>query len=344
MTLFAFDRYGRVHAEVFNPSDLKAIAAYDQGFGGYSVQAVIPIPSFSTSREDKEKAAAFEFTAQLKEALASSPPLSPPLHLLEEACRKAKVDFVKTFAQFLTEWNATPGIRFFPERPLPHSLSLALQHLDWEKGAKPELQAVLWTDRLLEQIEPEIQRGDSLQNILEKNRWPFLPAFKEELDSSHDHSPLNMLAGQFFNLIPYLPELELPSDRSDKEQASLLSSFFRIYGIDHRLLLPQRNGKREEFDGLEAYWKEQMSMEDLKPELAIVLETPLTHRIIPEDPPLKLEDRRPGIVLEVQQGQEKQTVALAYDPQGTGMKWPLLNGGSWPDSSPPFKSFPTVSA
>lgn len=339
-TLFAFDQYGRVHAEVFTPADLKSIVSYDQGFGGYSVQAVIPIPSFSTSREDKEKAAVLEFTTQLKEALAASPPLSPPLQFLEAACRIANVDFVETFAQFLFEWHDTPGIRFAPERPLPAALSLALLRLDWKAETRNDLQAVLWTNRLLEQIEPEIQKGETLQQILEKNRWPFLPAFKEQLNSPHENSPLNELAGQLFNLIPYLPELELSPDRSDKEQASLLSSFFRIYGIDHRLLLPERKGMKEEFDPLEGYWKGQMPLEDFKPERAIVLETPLTHRIIPDDPPLKLEDRRPGIVLEVQQGQEKQTVALAYDPHGAGMKWPLLNGRFLARFQPAVKELP----
>lgn len=339
-SLFAFDRHGRMHEETFNPSDLKAIVSYDQGFGGYSVQAAIPFPSFPAGREDKERAAAFEFAGQLRQALAARPPLSPPLQFLENACQLAQVDFSETVAQFLREWCETPGMLFATSRHLPGPLDQALAHLDWHNAAKKDQQAVLWTCRLLEQIEPEIKNGQSLQSILERNRWPLLPVFQEERSFPDDRFPLNMLAEQIFSLVPYLPPLEFPSGPSNHEQASLLAAFFRIYGIDHRLLLPDRKGGEETFDSLKAYWKAQSDTQDLRVEGEFALQTPLVHQIIPDDPPPKMEDRRPGIVLEVQQGQEKQTIALAYDPQGTGMKWPVLNGEFLVRFQPVIKEIP----
>lgn len=325
-TLFAFDTHGRVHSEKFNPSDLKAYISYDQGFGGYSVQAIIPYPSFLTSRQEKEKALAHAFAQQLKQALSATPPLTPPLLYFQQACQKAQVDFAETFAQFLLEWFKAPGVSFRPDKPLPASLVGALKHLDWKNVTAQDQQALLWTSRLLEQLGPDLQTGEALHIILERNRWPFLSAFKEQCDNSKEHSALNVLAGQLAGVVPSLPPLEFPTQPSIQEHAALLSAFFRLYGIDHQLLLPPHQGADESFEGLEAYWKAQKVPEDVPHDLAMILETPLTQRIVPDTAPLKLEECRPGIVAEFQQGQEKQTIALAYDPQATGMKWPVLKG------------------
>ncbi len=53
-------------------------------------------------------------------------------------------------------------------------------------------------------------------------------------------------------------------------------------------------------------------------------ETPFTYRLIPKEAPLRLEECVPGIILEFQEGFDKQKIALAYDPDN--LKWPLFNG------------------
>lgn len=40
--LFAFDAYGRVFGQIFSQSNLNSYVAYDDGFGGYALQAYIP--------------------------------------------------------------------------------------------------------------------------------------------------------------------------------------------------------------------------------------------------------------------------------------------------------------
>lgn len=317
---FAFDRYGRIHGETFDPSKLKSLVSYDEGFGGYSVQAVVPIPSFPAAREDKERADAFQLVGQLKAALASGPSLAPPLQFFNEACRKAHVEFAAAFIQFLTEWNRAPSFLFNTKNALPSPLDQVLNNLDWKEITGKDLQGALWTCRLFEQLEDGMRHGDSLLNQLESNQWPFIQEIKEEMDNPRP-SPLNLLAQQISGLIPFLPALE-----SHNEQAALLSAYLRIYGIDYQSLFPAREGDKEDFEGLEAYWKAQPSFAEAKIQQSIIFETPLTNQIIPETPPLKLEDRRPGIVLEIQQGQDKQTFALAYDSTASGMKWPVLKG------------------
>lgn len=300
--LYAFDQHGRVHREIFNPADLKSLLSYDNGFAGYGVQANIPFPSYPTSRTDKEKAIALELSHQLEEALVKQPELSPPLQLLQKATLSANMDFVKTFVQFLNEWQNSPGLTFFTS-----SLDQALLQLDWKLISKKEQQALLWTHRLFEQLEGSLTRGETIEEALEKNHWPF--------SKNSSESTLNDLAEQVFSLIPYLPELDFPAELSIQEHANFLALFLRLYGIDHQLLYPPQKG---DLDALEKVHGDK--------DASFVIETSLTHRMIPETPPTKLEEHRPGIALEIASGKEKQTVAFALDPQASGMKWPLLKG------------------
>ncbi len=158
--------------------------------------------------------------------------------------------------------------------------------------------------------------------------------------SNKQDSPLNILAEQISGLIPHLPSLKFPDSLSTDDHAALLSAYLRVYGIDYFSLLPALEGNQEDFTILEDYWKGLSSDFELKTETAVVFETPLTNQIIPETPPLKHEDRHPGIVLEFQQGQEKQTLALAYDPSANGMKWPVLNGHFAVRFQPIYKEIP----
>ena len=339
ITFLVFDIYGRIYEESFSPSNLKTVISYDQGFGGYSVQAVFPIPSFPAGREDKERAEVFELTEQFRQALVAQPSLIPPLLFFEDACKLANIDFSSTFIQFLAEWKATPELLFSPLGPLSPQLDTVLEHLDWKNISNNDLQAALWTNKLFKQLEAQIKNGDDIIRILESHHWPLLSEFKEQT-SEFQQSPLNLLAQQISTLIPYLPALDFTSPVSKADRAILLSAFFRVYGIDYRSLRPPQKGNKEQFDSLEAYWNAQTNPNSIKAQQVITFETPLTSRIIPESAPEKLEDQRAGIVLEVQQGQKKQIIALAYDTTGTGMKWPILNGNFLVRFQPDLKKLP----
>lgn len=308
--LCACDAHGRLHTENFNPSQLHTLMAYDQGFQGYAVQASIPFSTSSASREDKEKADADALTQQLRQVLEQHPPLAPPLDLLEKACQQAQVDFLPTWMQFLVAWDACPTLVFHPTHSLPLEIDHALRSLDWKTISLSDQQAILWTHHLFSQLDASRQQGIEPLMVLEQNRWPLLKELKQAIHASESSSPSNALAQQILSLIAYLPPLEFPTTLSQKEQASLLAAYFNVYGIDYRSLQssPQTPQEQSELQS------------------AIALETPLTSYILPDTPPLKPEDCCPGIVLEVQQGTHKQTVALAYDSNGVGLKWPLLNG------------------
>ncbi len=324
--LLAFDPHGRVHSSSFNPSHLPNLIAYDQGFGGYAVQAVVPFPTFPTGRKHKELADAYALQRQLQEMLVEQPSLAPPLRLLEKACRRAQVGFAETLVQFLTEWHNASSLLFDPDRPLPTSLAKALHDVNWKDASEADQLACQWTSRLFDQLEGSMQPSSNLYTLLEYHQWPLLEDLKKTIQDSKDASPLNVLAGQLSSLIAYLPSLDFPQTLSPEAQAHLLSAYFRIYGIDYRSISPFKGDDKESFDLLETYWRDHPSKNVLTMHQAITIETPLTNRILPADLPIKLEDQCPGIVLEVQENQAKHILALAYDVSGTGLKWPFLQG------------------
>lgn len=324
LDIFAFDQHGRMHSEKVDSSRLSSLYAYDQGFGGYSVQLTLPIPSFSTGRPEKELAEAHVLTQQLQAALTHQPPLAPPLRLFEKACQQAQVDFASTFVQFLVAWHHNPHFLFTPTQPLPLVIESALQQMDWQEVSVHNQHACQWIRHLLTQLEASQKAGEEPLNVLKKHRWPFLEELQQAVHAQEDF-PLNLLSQQICSLRDHLPPLEQSKEPSLQEHACLLSAYLRAYGIDYRSLSPLKGKGPEQFDAVEAYWKEQ-NTSPVRLEQTLFLETPLTTYISPEDPPVKLEDHSPGIIVEVQQGQQKQVLTLAYDATSTGLKWPILGG------------------
>lgn len=322
--LFAFDTYGRLHGEKFSSTHLQTLISYDRGFSGYGVQAIVPIPSFPTSREDKEHAQAYALELQLQQALSQAATLTPPLLFFKEACDQAQVDCAKVFLEFLTEWQASPNFLFHPVQPLSSTLNLILAHLNWEQVSRQDQQSAQWTSQILDQLESALNQGESPLDVLEKLHWPLIAELQQAIQQPENASPLNVLAQQIASLTAYLPSLEPLGSLSIPQQAHLLSAYFRNYGIDYRSLSPYRGNEKEQFDELGAYW--QVHDPEKEHRQVIVLETPLTHRLVPESPPLKLEECCPGLILEVQQEQQKQLMVLAYDASGSGLKWPMING------------------
>lgn len=73
---------------------------------------------------------------------------------------------------------------------------------------------------------------------------------------------------------------------------------------------------------------------------AVVLEAPLSRRIVEQIPGKKLEDNVPKITLEVAENGKKEMVTLPYDLVGMGLKWPVLGGNYLLRFQPMFKTIP----
>lgn len=319
--LFAFDRSGRIIGEHFSPHQLNTLVSYDDGFGGYGTLMTIPYPNFPIGRADKEKAAEEELIGELGKIFLQPANLAPPLQFFKEACQKANVDFAKTFVEFLIDWNRSPGFLYKSTEPIPKTVQKVVNQFNWNGIAHIDQQGILWTNQILLLLEASLNKGENLLTSLEEHRWPLLSDLKKAKTGSH----ASTLAHQILSLSDYFPPLEFTVPQSVRDKVQMLSAFFRMYRIDYRSFFPFQNHEHEQFESLKNYWKSHSNNKNLVKE-EIVLESPVLHQLIPTEPPMKLEDHQPGIVIEVESGSKKQMIALAYDPSLQAVKWPVLNG------------------
>jgi hypothetical protein len=146
-------------------------------------------------------------------------------------------------------------------------------------------------------------------------------------DITNTHTLPNQLAEQLFAMGHLLPAWEIPAQNPSKnESARLFSAFLRGYGIDYRTLIAPFIDQLDEIDLVASYWKNQSMDDQFTVENESMIETSVRNFIQPNDAPAKLEDQIPGLLIEVQEGQKKQVIALAYDATGNGLKWPILGG------------------
>ncbi len=143
--LFAFDAHGRVHTEAFRADNLNSLIVYDKGFGGYAVQAHIPLAAgpldAAASRETKEKAAANHFALECPITCQRSEEI--PLKKLEDNLPKITLKLTeqregRTYTEFVAltydrfgkglQWPALQGqylLRFQPRfQTIPYRIRL----------------------------------------------------------------------------------------------------------------------------------------------------------------------------------------------------------------------------
>lgn len=318
--LFAFDKHGRVHGEPFCQSTLRSFMMYEGGYGGYGVQANVPFPLTNGSRKEKEKADLHALSTQIEQAMITNPILAPPLNLLKKACEKSSVVLTPVLLDFLTLWHQTHRPLMPLEVELNPILIQVLQQIDWKAIPFEDFQACQWTNQLITKLEQPWFEGASIRVLLRKNRWPFIKELEESVDSKNDI--FTALAQQMFAFASRLPTIPLETHLSPNQQARLLSAYFKAYGIEYRLLNLLSPDKEENFSNLERY------RQSLNVELAFLspLETSLTMKSVPKPPSLKIEDNCPCLLLEAEDSENKQTIALTYDRLGNGLKQPLLYG------------------
>lgn len=287
--LFAFGPDGQVHAQCFRSDLLKEYIVYDKGYGGYGIQTHIPLDVLSGSRIEKEKSDLNQLYKVINEAHTAT--LVPPLLILHEACQNN--DFANTCIDFLRKWDQQGG--WLSSVPLTHTL-------DWEHVSARDLKACYWLHVLFSQIDPQLKQGVNFIELLQQNGWPLIEPLKEIKEPSEQ---LTTFTQQVFAVADQLPDVEI--DFSSKSlQGSMLSAYFRLYGLHLRTMLAGLP-KPEQKEG-------------------ITLETSLTWTHHETVSLLKMEDNIPKIVLELRQGNHQDHASLAYDRFGYGFKVPVLHG------------------
>ncbi|MDP1880543.1 MAG: hypothetical protein Q8K60_06360 [Parachlamydiaceae bacterium] len=327
--LLACDQHGRFYEESFNLQQLETLYSYDHGFGGYSVQTILPFLSIPSGRQEKEIASCWILKKNLRDAFLKESHLTPPLVLLKKASEKSQQDLAEIFVQFLYEWDKTSSFLFDSDQSLSEPLKRTLKNINWNEVTPTDFSASQWLVQMFIQLEEAYQSGVHYLDSLKKNRWPYAKELEKKIKDKNLISAPNLLANQLLSIIDYFPPLENKSRNLPVQQSAvLLSALFRAYEIDLRSLKLTQEDPQENFDHLITYFKENFNNSEIDTDQKIILETPLTLKIIPEDPLKKLEDCCPGILLEVTDTKKnlKEKIALPYDSTMSGFKWPIFNG------------------
>jgi hypothetical protein len=305
--LFFFDSYGRVYSQSFRKDNLTSLMEYDQGFGGYSIQAKIPIGTCHYSRAEHEKLQLEAITLQLRENLGLPSLFSPPLQVLKKACEKAKVDFPNVCVTFLEEWNNSHSW-LYPERyPNSDIVKKALEAIDWNSVPTQVKNGCHLTSSLFKSIESYLHEGHNLIEVIEFLNWPLVESLKSLKETPGPYRPeetellLTTLVQQIFSAGSLLPECHV----DDKMSASLLSAYFRLYAIHLNYIEPPVS---------------MFKMKDL------TIECPLSVKHLTSLPSLKIENNLPKIFFKIEENNRVEHMSLSYDRYGQGLKWPALEG------------------
>lgn len=324
---FVFDPWGHIYEESFRKDNLQTLLIYDNGFGGYAVQAHLPFPSMG--REVKEKAQLHFLGNQLRKHVeANSEILSPPLQLLKKACEQENIDFVDTCTNFLWKWNI--GQKWIYSEGAD---SKALASIDWNSIPKNDFKACCWISSLMPELENEVGNGKDLMKTLKERGWPF--AFKH-LRSSKPSETFAIFTGltqQIYEAAAHLPPLPI----AEWHPAELLSAYLRIYGI-HYQSISQPPSTLE--DAEEQIRKYAESIGLTLPWVSTPLETPLTYRYLEDLSYSKLENNIPTVTLELLWKGQKETITLAYNRLGNGLALPVLNGNFLLRFQPQIRTIP----
>ena len=346
LLFLTFDQTGQMYSEKFISSSPRTITTYNRGFGGYYAEASLSPSLFSVNRETKELKEAQAFERQLRKVLGENPFLSPPLKKLQEVCEKRKLDFAQTLVTFLSEWKKQ-GKFLFNSQNSDHSslLKEILNGLNQKSVNIQESRAIEWIVHLMDQLENEWKIGNDPIYTLKRDHWPLIGKLEKE-SSLLDPSLLNKIAQQIFFIAEHLPPLDHSTNLSGIEQRKIdqgewLSAYLRAFGIDDRFLTSFRENQKDSFETALPFktLSTSSSASTFKIE-QLLFETPLTHRLIPTHSPLKLEERRPGIVLKLSEGNRHQTIALPYNLSHEGLKWPVLEGDYLVRFQPFLKELP----
>lgn len=329
--LFVYDRAGRVYSQAFRHDNLQTFIEYDQGYGGYAVQAKLPPLTDIASRSDLEQAYIDLLSKELQQSLMADVQLSPPLRLLKSVCHKNGEDFVQSCFAFLTEWNKHQGWLYPQDGQLSSGLSRLMANLDWKEMPPAIYKGCLWCSLLFEKLEPMLNDGEDLIGSLQKLRWPLVPQLKQARAQIGPCRPyeypqlLTALTQQIFTAAEQLPDAPDVA-HNNISNVRLLSAYFRAYMLHMDPILM----------GLE----EPNPLQMKTGQHPLEIECPVTthHRILPSIK--KLEDNLPVVLLRASDGAKVENLCLGYDRFGSGFKWPMLQSKYLVRFQPRFEKIP----
>ncbi|MEI8365018.1 MAG: hypothetical protein WCF65_01250 [Parachlamydiaceae bacterium] len=279
-------------------SKLESLIAYDDGFGGYATETPLPA-GLETLIEELRKIP----SSSDKKAL------SPPLQVLWQASQKVHADFPLTFVSLLVYWNKSGEWLYPHDLQLSASLAKVFAAMEWNEVPQNDWAGSCWADRLFSQIDPLLKEGIPALTVLKQAHWPLIATLEQE-EFENDEEVLTRVTQQIFSAAESLPKPpDFQDDVTPEIQARRLSAYLRAYGIHLKTLMEDSDQAAAE-----------------KVVLPILSETAIFPLFEKQPPGKKLEENIPLLTVYASKERQKQTISLAYDRSGTGLKWPILNG------------------
>lgn len=317
LLVVAIGAHGDFNTKKLDQNSLGTLYTYDSGYGGYSTQIGLKVSN--SNRQTLEQLQLDELKKQIANTTFSPHELTPPLQLLWNACKRCDENFADISVDYLAAWSASGHWLYPPKSSLPPHLGKVLSHVDWTALPENTWKGCAWSCGLIQNIEEQAKAGTALIDILEANQWPFAAIIKADPQSENDDFVLAAFTHQIYAAADELPPY--PSKTyTPIENAHLLSSLCRAYDIHLTSI---------EFNDWVTF-----------PTNEIVLESPLTTHQKLTAPTTKIEENVPLVVLGVKSPSGDEEIALGYDRQAAGLKWPIGNGTALVRFQPRFETLP----
>lgn len=340
--LVAIDSRGKVTWQSYPSRSQGPLLAYDDGFGGYAIEAALPSPAAPSGESAFSQAAENYFKAHLRAAIDEESRLSLPLQRWQEAAKKAGLDFADTLFAFLAHWHGASGWLYPPHYPLPKHVGEVIAAIDWTKLTHAECIACRWATMLFTKLDPHLMQEGSVLALLEEIKWPMTAPLIHEIkeiganDKGEMHASkeveenealLTLVTQQLFSASASLKKESLETDEgkflkesSLSELASHFSAYLRAYDIHLSSIYASFVKGKEELESLLPYVKNAPSPKEHLIETTVA---PM-QKIVPKSD--KYEENAPLIELQMRKGDKGDVVRLVYDETAAGLKWPALNG------------------
>lgn len=303
--LFAIGPHGDIATKIYRPESLTSLYSYDQGFGGYSMQSTLSLPKHP--RIFEQEIILNKLTEQLKDPSIKVNELTPPLQLLQQACLQVNLSFAEIVVDYLKTWADQGGWLFTKnQKSLNTNLTSVFQAINWTLIPSNVFKGCIWASEMINRIENHAATSKEVLKILNTYQWPFIKKLEDHPFSNKKSFILDSLNQYLFAAAEELPFVNGLDHKDPLSNAFIFSAYCRAYHIHLAHILENLSVNQEIFE--------------------LNLECPLTTKFKIERLLDKIEDNTPLVLMEIQKGSIKERIALRYDRNAQGMKWPIFGG------------------
>ncbi len=232
--LIAISQDGELFAKQFPRDQLGTLLLFERGFGGYGVQAEIPLKNRYADGKARRQALLYHRLNYIKAALSQKMELLPPLELLKKAAFKAKRDFSSLFIELMAHWENSGSWVVTDDLAFSEELKSTLDSVDWSKEDPALMRACDWICQIFKDLESTSTSKKTLERLSDKN-WPLVAELEEHFKTGYDELECRrLLAEQIAACGSYLPAVE--GDQAISSVARL-TAYLRLHDFGwHHLL------------------------------------------------------------------------------------------------------------